>query len=126
MMSNYQLDVDSPYPKPSPEKKDVAFEKPSYNNKNKVRFRTYGVNMQNLINKVAEYPEGEERDELVRITANHMKRSLYQWSHGSADDEKVASDLARFTDGVIQLDLKTFTFEKINEREFTEKRKKKK
>ena len=55
-----------------------------------------------------------------------MKRSLYQWSHGSADDEKVASDLARFTDGVIQIDLKKFTFEKINEREFTEKRKKKK
>ena len=54
MMSNYQLDVDSPYPKPVPEQKDKVFVKPSYNNKNKVRFRTYGVNMQNLINKVSE------------------------------------------------------------------------
>ena len=43
-----------------------------------------------------------------------MKRDLYQWSHGSADDEKIASDLARFTDGRIQLDLDTFTFEKLD------------
>ena len=40
--------------------------------------------------------------------------NLYQWSHGSADDEKIASDLARFTDGRIQLDLDTFTFEKLD------------
>ena len=71
-------------------------------------------------------PEGPERDELARLTANHMKRCLYQWSHGSAADEKVISDIARLTDGVIQLDPDRFTFEKINEREFVEKRKKKK
>jgi hypothetical protein len=35
MMSNYQLDVNPPYPKPSPEKKDIVFEKPSSNNKTK-------------------------------------------------------------------------------------------
>ena len=29
------------------------------------------------------------------------------------DDEKVADDLARFTDGIIQLDLNNFTFEKV-------------
>ena len=40
-----------------------------------------------------------------------------QWSHGSSDGEKVASDLARFTDGKIQLDLDTFKFERIVDRE---------
>jgi hypothetical protein len=43
-----------------------------------------------------------------------MKRNLVLWSHGSADDEKVASDLARFTDGIIQLDLDHFKFEKVD------------
>ena len=38
------------------------------------------------------------------------------WSHGSCDDEKVASDLAKYTDGQIQLDLNTFVFDKITER----------
>ena len=49
-------------------------------------------------------PEGEERDELARITANQMKHNLTQWSHGANDDDKVVADLAQFTDGVIQID----------------------
>ena len=55
-----------------------------------------------------------------------MKRSLMQWGHGTCDDEKIDSDLARFTDGKIQLDLDTFKFEKINAREFAQPRNKKK
>ena len=46
-----------------------------------------------------------------------MKRCLIQWGHGSSDDEKVASDLARFTDGAVQLDLDVFKFDKINLKE---------
>ena len=59
-------------------------------------------------------PEGPERDELVRQTANQMKRDLMAWGHGSIEDDKVTDDLARFTDGVIQLDLQTFRFNAVN------------
>jgi len=69
---------------------------------------------------------GAERDAFVRSIANQMKRSLVQWGHGSSDDEKVASDLARFTNGQIQLDLDSFKFDKINERELAQPRNKKK
>ena len=55
-----------------------------------------------------------------------MKRNLYQWSHGSCDDEKVAPDLARFTDGKIQIDLDSFRFEKMEAREIDRKRSNKK
>ena len=44
-----------------------------------------------------------------------MHRNLMQWSHGSCDEQKVAADLARFTDGKIKLDLKHFVFEKVKE-----------
>jgi hypothetical protein len=40
-----------------------------------------------------------------------MKRDLTTWGHGSMDDERVADDMARFTDGIIQLDLSDFEFE---------------
>ena len=43
-----------------------------------------------------------------------MKRDLMQWGHGSADNEKVADDLARLTDGVIQLDLGNFRFDRVS------------
>jgi hypothetical protein len=68
----------------------------------------------------------EERDALVRKTANRMKRDLVLWGHGSIEDERVADDLARYTDGKIQLDLNTFKFEKINPNEGKQSGKKKK
>ena len=63
--------------------------------------------------KLKTMPEGAERDELVRQTANQMKRDLLTWGHGSADDEKVADDIARLTNGAVQLDLERFKFEKV-------------
>lgn len=58
-------------------------------------------------------PEGRDREELVRLAANQMKRDLMLWGHGSSDNEKVASDLARYTDGKVQLDLGSFRFERF-------------
>ena len=71
-------------------------------------------------------PAGDERDELMRLTANQMKRDLVQWGHSSNEEEKIADDMARFTDGVIQLDLDRFKFEKITERSQQGQRSKKK
>ena len=59
-------------------------------------------------------PAGEERDTLTMYTANQMKRDLMTWGHGSMDDEKVANDLAYFTDGIIQLDLNTLKLTNTN------------
>lgn len=125
IMSNFQLDIDYPYDvseatnmtkKPSPIPYPMR----------KIPVRHYGVLVFELFEKLKSMSPGEERDELAKITANQMKRDLYMWSHGAADDEKVASDLARFTDGKIQLDLETFKFDKIVETETASKNKKKK
>jgi hypothetical protein len=62
----------------------------------------------------------------VRQTANQMKRDLLTWGNGSVDDEKVADDLARFTDGVIQLDLSMFQFDHMQSAKSETKSKKKK
>ena len=76
--------------------------------------RHYGQLINELFEKLKTMPEGEERDELVRLTANQMKRDLMTWGHGSMDDEKVADDLARYTDGVIQIDLNAFRFDRMD------------
>ena len=78
------------------------------------RMRHYGQLLMEVFERLKTMPEGAERDELVRLTANQMKRDLMTWSHGSVDDEKVADDLARFTDGRIQLNLSTFRFDRID------------
>jgi len=91
----------------------------------KIPVRHYGKMMFEVFDKLKSMEPGEERDELIRLTANQMKRDLYQWGHGSSDDEKVASDLARYTDGKVQLDLDHFEFDKVETREMDKKRRKK-
>ena len=124
-ISHYKLDIDYPCDVSQALKITDKPEPMPYPMK-AIPVRHYGYMVSEVFEKLKTMPAGPERDELTRITANQMKRCLFQWSHGSADDEKVANDLARFTDGVIQLDLDTFVFEKINERDFVEKKKKRK
>lgn len=112
LMSHRQLDIDWPYDVSEAEKilsKPEPMEHPSES----THMRHYGRLMEEVFEKLKTMPEGEERDELVRLTANQMKRNLATWGHGSMDDEKVADDLARFTDGKIQIDLNTFRFDHI-------------
>ena len=125
LMSNFQLDIDWPCDVSQAAKIASRPEPLQYPMKD-IPVRHYGNMIFELFEQLKTMPAGNERDELARLIANHMTRDLFQWSHGSADDEKVISDLARFTDGIIQLDPKKFVFEKLNEREFTEKQRKKK
>lgn len=111
-MSNFKLDIDYPYDISEAKK---MLEKPapmSYPMK-RIPVRHYGVMMFEMFDLLKTMPEGRDRTELVRLVANQMKRDLVQWGHGSSDNEKVASDLAHYTDGKVQLDLDTFKFDRI-------------
>ena len=92
---------------------------------NRIRLRHYGKLVTELTDKLKTMPEGAERDELVRQTANQMKRDLLTWGHGSSDDEKVADDMARLTDGAVQLDLGKFRFDRVTAIAVDEGKKKK-
>lgn len=112
MMSQGQLDIDWPYDVTEAAKIHAKPQPMSLPQK-QIRLRHYGRLVEELTEKLKAMPEGSERDELVRLTANQMKRDLVQWGHGSMDDEKVVDDLARMTDGVIQLDLGSFRFDRL-------------
>ena len=116
IMSNFELDIDYPYnvsEARSMSKKPQPLGYPM----NTIPMRHYGSLVFELFEQLKTMPAGEARDELVRQTANQMKRDLLLWSHANNVEERIAGDLARFTDGAIQIDLATFRFEKINERE---------
>ena len=124
IMSNFKLDIDYPYDV-SQAKTITKKPDPMPYPMTKIPVRHYGKMMFEVFDKLKSMEPGEERDELIRLTANQMKRDLYQWGHGSSDDEKVASDLARYTDGKVQLDLDHFEFDKVETREMDKKRRKK-
>lgn len=116
IMSRFQLDIDYPFDVTSASQIAQKPEPMPYPMK-KIPVRHYGAMLFEAFEILKTMEPGRERDELVKLTANQMHRNLMQWSHGSSDGEKVASDLARFTDGKIQLDLNTFKFERIVDRE---------
>ena len=125
LMSHKQLDIDWPFDVTAAEKlqeKPKAIPLPQEG----MRLRHYGKLLEQLFEKLKTMPEGEERDALAFYTANQMKRNLMTWGHGSMSDEKVADDLARFTDGVIQLDLSTMKLDKVTAIEEPKAKKKKK
>lgn len=125
IMSNFQLDVDYPFDVSQAVQMAKKPEPMEYPMK-KIPIRHYGSMIFELFDKLKTMEPGDERDELVKLTANQMHRNLMQWSHGSSDLEKVASDLARFTDGKIQLDVDTFKFDKVTEHDLAKSNKKKK
>ena len=125
LMSHKQLDIDWPYDVTAAEKlqnKPNAIPLPQES----MRMRHYGKLLEQLFERLKTMPEGEERDALVYYTANQMKRNLTTWGHGSMSDEKVADDLARYTDGIIQLDLSIMKLEKAIATEEPKTKKKKK
>lgn len=125
IISGFKLDID--YPVDISEAKNIATKpQPMDYPQQTPPVKHYGSMVFELFEKLKDMKPGRERDELTRLTANQMKRNLMQWSHGSSDDEKIASDLARFTDGKVQLDLDTFKFNVGSMKEPSEKRRKKK
>lgn len=115
LMSHKQLDIDWPYDVAEAEKiLAKPGPMPRSESRGHVHLRHYGRLVEELFEKLKAMPDNEERAELVRLTAIQMKRDLVAWGHGSVDDERVASDMARFTDGKIQIDLGDFKLERMD------------
>ena len=125
LMSHRELEIDWPFDV-SEADKILSKPNPMKPPKEQLKLRHYGKLVSELFEKLKTMPDGDERDVLIYYTANQMKRDLATWGHGSMDDEKVANDLAYFTDGVIQLDLQNFKFEKVNTTDDSKRTKKKK
>ena len=125
IMSRFELDID--YPCDISGAAGIAAKpQPMEYPMKKIPVKHYGSMIFNIFEKLKSMPEGAGREELIRITANQMKRNLMQWGHGSNNDKKIADDLAHYTDGAVQLDLNSFKFQPFSERAVNDKRRKKK
>lgn len=109
IMSNFQLDVDSPYEIPSPEKLNEKPEPLAYPEAN-VKYRHYGKIVRQLITKAEEYEEGKEKDALVSSIANLLKKTYITWNNDSVTDEIILGDLKKLSNNKLSVPEK-FEFE---------------
>ena len=114
IMGRGQLDIDWPYDM-SEAVKITQKPQPMPIRKNHVKLRHYGHLVEECFDILKTMPNGRERDKLIYLTANQMKRDLAIWGRGTMDDERVADDLARFTDGCVQLDINNMQLERVQE-----------
>ena len=102
IISDFKLDVDSPFPKPSREALEEHPEPMPYP-QNFPKYRFYGNNIKRMIDEAVTWESGELRDALEYAIANHMKKSYLNWNRETVDDDVIFNHLKELSDGKINL-----------------------
>jgi len=102
IISDFQLDVDSPFPKPTRELLEKRPDKLPYP-QNFPKYRFYGNNIKRMIDVCVSWEEGDLKDALKFTIANHMKKSYLNWNKDSVKDETIFEHLYELSEGKINL-----------------------
>ena len=102
IMSNFELDADSPYEKPS---KDLLEERPENlpYPQNFPKYRFYGNNIKTMIDVANTWEDGELKEALTYTIANHMKKCFLNWNKDTVEDEVIFQHLFELSNGEINL-----------------------
>ena len=102
IMSEFKLDIETPYPLPSIEKLNEKPERLPYGT-NRIRFRHYGKSVEKLIEKIRETEDPDQKRALIVLTANHMKKSFLTWNKDSVEDEQIYNDINTYYGSTVVL-----------------------
>ncbi len=102
IMSDFDLDADSPYEKPSRETLNVRPEHLPYP-QNFPKYRFYGNNIKTMIDVANTWEEGELKDALIYTIANHMKKCFLNWNKDTVEDDVIFEHLRELSGGKINL-----------------------
>lgn len=102
IMADFKLDIDYPYEIIRKDNLCTVPDRIPYPN-TQMHYRHYGRTLEVLIQKACELPEGDEKDNLVALICNHMKKDYMAWDKDTVDDRKIADDLAELSDGKLQM-----------------------
>jgi len=102
IMSDFELDVESPYGKPSREELAERPEPLEYP-QNHPKYRFYGNNIKRMIDVAVSWDKGDMREGLVMTIANHMKKCFLNWNKDTVDDEVIFNHLFELSNGEINL-----------------------
>jgi hypothetical protein len=102
IITDYKLDVDGPYPKPSPdlfESKPKRLQYPA----STLKYKHYGKITSELIKKAVKLKDGGEKDALVESIAILMKKAFMMWNKSSVSDSVIVKDLREMSQGELEI-----------------------
>lgn len=103
IISDFKIDVDSPYPKPS---EDAIRFKPaplSYPQQ-RIRYKHYGKTVELMISRAKAIEDPQRKQLMVQSIANFMKMAYVTWNKDSVADETIIKDLREMSNGALQLE----------------------
>jgi len=102
ILADYELDIEWPFPLPD---KEELLSKPYmiHYSDNKIAFKHYGKNVENMLKKVNDYENPEERDALITLIANHMKKLFFTWKKEHIEDTVIFEDIRRLSGNAISI-----------------------
>lgn len=102
IISDFKIDVDSPYPKPSPDA--IHYKpKPLAYPQQRIKFKHYGKTVEIMITKAKEITEPDRKQQMVEAIANFMKMAYVTWNKDNVADETIIKDLYNLSGGELQL-----------------------
>ncbi len=103
IISDFQIDVDSPYPKPAPDAIHMKPEPLKYPHQ-RIKYKHYGKTIELMMDKAKSIEEPDRRQHMVQAIANFMKMAYVQWNKDSVADETILADLRAMSQGQLKLE----------------------
>ena len=104
IMSDFELDIDSPFPKPN---RDILTKKPDrlgYKDK-KIMYKHYGLNIQLLVDHAITIEDPKEKEEAVIYIGRLMKSFASIWNRDNLDDGVILHNIKELSGGKLDIDL---------------------
>ncbi|MGZ2370139.1 DUF4290 domain-containing protein [Ancylomarina sp. YFZ004] len=102
IMTDFHFDIDSPYELPTKEKLAEKPEILPYNN-HRIRYRHYGKIIESMVKKAIEMEDEKEKNALILMIANHMKKSYSNWNKEGVADDKIFKDIVDLSKGELTI-----------------------
>lgn len=103
VISGFKLDIDFPCEVHSESEGKPAPEKLPYSHKSD-KYRVYGNNLVKMIKEISGMKGGLDKDRLIFLVANQMKKLLVSENTDSATDRRVFNDIREISGGRIDID----------------------
>ncbi len=101
IMSDFKLDIDYPYEVLKPDNLYTRPKPISYK-LSPIKYRHYGKLLENMLKKSSSFPEdSQEREQLLSLLANNMKKTLYNSSKEIVEDERILKDIKEYVGDVV-------------------------
>lgn len=103
IMSEFKLEVESPYPIPTAESFVGLPDEVPYPEKSR-KFRHYGTIVKTMVQRAVSLDDGEEKEALTYGIAYAMKRNYLKFNKDTVDDKTIIADLQEIAEGKLKTD----------------------